>query len=76
MAGAEIAWQPDAAICAASNLAAFMRALGVETYDELLARADREPAWFVVSTERPSGESAAGMPSPSRTAGEPSVWRR
>src|SRR5258706_683167 len=32
---------------AASNLAAFMRSLGVATYDELLARADREPAWFV-----------------------------
>ena len=47
MAGAEIAWRPDAAMSAASNMAAFMRSLGVATYEELLARADREPAWFV-----------------------------
>jgi acetyl-CoA synthetase len=44
--GAEIAWQPDPARIAATNLAAFMRALGVASYDELLERADREPEWF------------------------------
>ena len=47
VAGAEIAWRPDAATSAASNMAAFMRSLGVASYEELLARADREPAWFV-----------------------------
>ena len=46
VAGAEIAWRPDPARVAASNLAAFMRALGVATYEELLERADREPDWF------------------------------
>ena len=46
MAASEIVWQPDAATIAASNLAAFMRALGVASYEELLERADREPAWF------------------------------
>ena len=46
MPGAEIAWQPDPARIAATNLAAFMRALGVASYDELLERADREPEWF------------------------------
>jgi acetyl-CoA synthetase len=47
VAGTEIAWRPDAAMSAASNMAAFMRSLGVASYEELLARADREPAWFV-----------------------------
>ena len=46
MAGAEIAWRPDAQTSAASNLAAFMRSLGVASYEELLERADREPEWF------------------------------
>ena len=46
MPGAEIAWRPDAAASAASNLAAFMRSLGVASYEELLERADREPEWF------------------------------
>ena len=31
---------------AASNLATFMRAIGVARYEDLLERADREPAWF------------------------------
>jgi acetyl-CoA synthetase len=47
VAGTEIAWRPDAAMSAASNMTAFMRSLGVASYEELLARADREPAWFV-----------------------------
>jgi acetyl-CoA synthetase len=42
----EIAWQPDPQQAAASNMAAFMRALGVGSYDELLHRADAEPGWF------------------------------
>jgi acetyl-CoA synthetase len=46
VAGAEIAWRPDAATSAASNLAAFMRSLGVASYEQLLERADREPEWF------------------------------
>jgi acetyl-CoA synthetase len=44
--GTEIAWRPDAATSAASNLAAFMRSLGVASYEDLLERADREPEWF------------------------------
>ncbi|MGH8676346.1 MAG: AMP-binding protein [Burkholderiales bacterium] len=46
MSGAEIAWRPDPGRAAASNLAAFIRSLGVASYEELLARADQEPAWF------------------------------
>ena len=41
-----IAWVPDAATVARANLTAFMRALGVESYEALLRRADEEPAWF------------------------------
>jgi len=40
------AWVPDAATVAQANFTAFMEALGVTSYDELLARADAEPAWF------------------------------
>ena len=42
----EIAWRPDPQQVAASNMSAFMRALGVATYDELLRRADAEPGWL------------------------------
>lgn len=42
----EYAWQPDAQTAAKANLARFIRALGVADYDELLRRADAEPAWF------------------------------
>lgn len=42
----DIAWRPDPQQAAASNLTAFMRALGVASYDELLRRADAEPAWY------------------------------
>jgi len=41
-----IAWAPDAATVAQANLTAFMRALGVASYEELLRRADDEPDWF------------------------------
>jgi len=41
-----MAWRPDAATSAASNLGAFMRSLGVARYEDLLERADREPEWF------------------------------
>jgi acetyl-CoA synthetase len=46
MSAPEIAWRPDAATVAQANLTAFMRALGVARYEELLARADDEPEWF------------------------------
>lgn len=46
MSAPEIAWRPDAATLAQANLAAFMRALGVASYDDLLRRADEEPEWF------------------------------
>ncbi len=42
----EFAWRPEPGVAAATNMAALMRTLGVATYDELLARADAEPAWF------------------------------
>jgi acetyl-CoA synthetase len=42
----DVAWTPDAATIAQANLTAFMRALGVARYEELLARADAEPEWF------------------------------
>lgn len=41
-----VAWRPDAATLEHANLARFMRAAGVASYEELLARADAEPAWF------------------------------
>ena len=41
-----IAWVPDPVTVAGANLTAFMRALGVESYEALLRRADDEPAWF------------------------------
>src|SRR5262245_19524167 len=41
-----IAWTPDAATVESANLTAFMRAVGVQDYAQLLARADAEPAWF------------------------------
>jgi len=40
------AWQPDAGTLAQANLTRFIAALGVSDYDELLRRADAEPAWF------------------------------
>jgi len=43
---APFAWQPDARTVEEANLTRFVRALGVRDYDELLARADAEPAWF------------------------------
>ena len=41
-----IAWVPDPVTVARANLTAFMRALGVESYEALLRRADEEPVWF------------------------------
>jgi acetyl-CoA synthetase len=46
MPAPEFAWIPDAATLAQANLTVFLRALGVASYDELLARADAEPEWF------------------------------
>ncbi len=40
------AWQPDAGTLAQANLTRFIAALGIAGYDELLRRADAEPAWF------------------------------
>jgi len=42
----DIAWQPDAATLAQANLTRFVRESGARDYDELLRRADSEPAWF------------------------------
>jgi acetyl-CoA synthetase len=39
-------WQPPAELVAASNLKGFLGETGVADYEALLARAEREPAWF------------------------------
>jgi acetyl-CoA synthetase len=44
--GQRIAWQPNPAWIAASNLQAFMDRHGIADYDELLARAAGDIAWF------------------------------
>jgi len=46
MTGEGIAWRPDPAQAAASNLGVFMRAVGAASQAELIARADADPAWF------------------------------
>jgi len=42
----KIAWTPDPVTIESANLTAFMRTVRVRDYDELLSRADAEPAWF------------------------------
>ncbi len=46
MAQEDIAWRPDPAQAAASNLGAFMRSVGVASQAELVQRADADPGWF------------------------------
>jgi acetyl-CoA synthetase len=46
MAREDIAWRPDPAQAAASNLGVFMRSLGVANQAELVRRADADPGWF------------------------------
>lgn len=41
-----VVWRPDAAMVEGANLTRFMRALGVDSFDALNARANRDPAWF------------------------------
>jgi acetyl-CoA synthetase len=46
-----IVWRPDEKTTCASNLAAFLRKVGIERadmqgYDELVRRADADPSWF------------------------------
>jgi acetyl-CoA synthetase len=42
----EVVWRPDAATLAESNVARFMAAHGVATFDDLLTRSTDEPEWF------------------------------
>jgi acetyl-CoA synthetase len=42
----DVVWRPDAATVEAANLTRFLRALGVEDFEALNERADRDPAWF------------------------------
>lgn len=44
--GEPIAWRPTSEYLEKSRLLRFMRAQGIATYDELLARATADPAWF------------------------------
>ncbi len=39
-------WHPPEALIKASNMQAFMNGLGVGDYDDLIKRADEDPAWF------------------------------
>jgi acetyl-CoA synthetase len=42
----QYAWEPDAQTIAGANLTRFIAECGAGSYDELLRRADAEPAWF------------------------------
>jgi acetyl-CoA synthetase len=42
----DIVWRPDAAMVEEANLTRFMRALGVDSFEALNARASADPAWF------------------------------
>lgn len=44
--GQRFVWQPNAEWAEASNAAAFMRRHAIASWDDLLARAAAEPAWF------------------------------
>jgi acetyl-CoA synthetase len=46
LANEGVVWRPDAATLAGANLTRFMRALGVENFEALNARASQDPAWF------------------------------
>jgi acetyl-CoA synthetase len=41
-----VVWRPDAATVEAANLTRFMRELGVDSFEALNERANRDPAWF------------------------------
>jgi acetyl-CoA synthetase len=41
-----VVWKPDAATVEGANLTRFMRALGVDSFEALNERANRDPAWF------------------------------
>jgi len=42
----DVVWQPSAERAAASNTAGFMRAHGIETFDQLVRRSTKDPEWF------------------------------
>lgn len=42
----DVVWRPDPATIAGANLTRFMAALGVESFEALNERANRDPAWF------------------------------
>lgn len=42
----DFAWQPSQALIDSTTLSAFLRLHGLETQDELLARADQDPQWY------------------------------
>jgi acetyl-CoA synthetase len=46
MSKATYAWSPDRATIEGSNLTRFMKATGIETYDQLLTKAYEHPGWF------------------------------
>lgn len=43
---AEVQWRPSESIKSASNLTAFLKQVGVATYEELNTRSEKDPEWF------------------------------
>lgn len=46
MTATDLVWHPTSDTIANSNIAAFMREVGVENYDDLTRKADMDPEWF------------------------------
>lgn len=46
MTATDLVWHPTPDAIANSNIASFMREVGVEDYDELTKKADMDPQWF------------------------------
>jgi acetyl-CoA synthetase len=42
----DVVWRPSAEVIESSRLTRFMRPLGIDTYEELLARSVADPDWF------------------------------
>lgn len=42
----DLSWDPDPASVGATNVGRFMATVGIDTFDELLARSIEDPAWF------------------------------
>ena len=54
----EIVWRPTPELAAGSRLAAFMRAHGIATFDELLRRSTEDIQWFWDAVLREIGRAS------------------